>query len=179
MKKILSAMAFVIFAGIFNFCSANIVHMEMVRISDYNVHDFYTNFNRIARDVMTNNVFMNKYPEKIDGWSDNNYDVYVTACSLENEKGSPVVILYANKEGYVSYLKIVGVYGLVMNGTMTNLFTTIGLTFDEMKNLFHLLKNNDNVVTHSDSINRNIIVYIRDAKGVQAKEIEIIALKEK
>jgi len=176
-KKILSALAFVIFAGIFNFCSANIITMEMVRISDYNVNDFYANFNRIARDVMTNNVFMNKYPEKVAGWSDNDYDVYVTACSLENENGTPVVILYANKEGHVSYLKVVGVYGLVMNGTMTNLAATIGLSYDEMRQLFDLLKSNDNALIYSNSINRNIMVEIGDAKGVQAKEIIIFALK--
>ena len=71
MKKFMSALVFMICSGIFNFCSANVIDMELVRISDYNVNDFYANFNRIARDVMTNNVFMDKYPEKIDDWSDN------------------------------------------------------------------------------------------------------------
>jgi len=177
MKKILSAMAFVIFAGIFNFCSANIANMEIVRISDYNVHDFYVNFNLTARDVIKNNVFMNKYPEKVDGLSDNNYDFYVTACSLENENGNPVVILHANKEGHVSYITVVGVYGLVMNGTLTNLVTTIGLNYGEMRQLFDLLQSSDTALVYSSSINRNIMIKIDDAKGVEAKEIMIFALK--
>ena len=147
MKKFL-----VMFVALFVALSANtcaaIVEMASVRISDYNVHDFYTNFNRIARDVMTNNVFMNKYPEKIDAWSDANYDVYVTACTLATEPGGTVVLLYANKEGHVSYLKvIVGRYGNVTNGTFTNLFATIGMTIGEMKSTFRLMSANDNVVT--------------------------------
>ena len=177
MKKILSALVFGICFLSVNFCSAEVVHMNLVRISDFKVSDFYANFNEVARNVMQNNVFMNKYPEKVDGLSDNNYDFYVTACSLENKQGNPVVILHTNKEGHVSYITVVGVFGLVMNGTITNLVTTIGLTYDEMRQLFNLLKGSDNAVTYGSLINRNIMVQIRDAQGVQAKEITIFALK--
>ena len=179
MKKFLSAAIVALVVSFAANVSAAVVQMGSVRISDYNVHDFYINFNRIARDVMTNNVFMNKYPEKIDGWSDNNYDVYVTTCTLATEPGGIVVLLYANKEGHVSFLKVVGTYGKVMNGTLTNLFTTIGLTMDEMKSFFRLISNNDNAVTRCASANRHIVFQTRDAKGVQAKEMTIFALKEK
>ena len=179
MRKFLSALVFIIFCGFSNFCSANVVTMNLVRISDYSIGEFYINFNRIARDVMTNDIFMTQYPANVAEWSDDNYDVYATGCKLETEKVGTVVFLYANKEGHVSYIKAVGIFGNVLNGTLTNLFTTIGLSYDEIKKLFDMLKNNDNALIHSNSINRNIMVQIEDSKDVQAKEISVYAVKEK
>ena len=87
--------------------------------------------------------------------------------------------MHTNKEGHVSYITVVGVYGLVMNGTITNLFSTIGLTMEEMKELVGLMKNNDISMTWCNAANRNIMVKIGDAQGVQSKEITTIAVKQK
>ena len=140
-----------------NICSA----VVPVRISDYGCDGFYYRFNEVAQEMKKSNMIIKKMPQK--SMSNDNYDTYI--CGNGSIGHGTTISLFANKEGYVSKIMIVGTASdsVAMNNLGENLvliLATLGVNKGEMSVFVDSWRSNNNIDARRwcSAANRFIIV---------------------
>lgn len=128
MKKIFSALFFILVAS--STCQA----ATPVRISDYNVNDFYYAYNNVALNIVKNNFTLNDLPMYVS--TSDLYDTYITSCGGDGH--GAIIAFFANRQGHVSKLTLTGKAESKINveitfGALLNVLVTLGASDREVK----------------------------------------------
>ena len=114
-----------------------------VRVSDYGSDGFYYRFNEIAQAMGKSNMIISKMPQNV--LSNDNYDTYL--CANGPSGHGTAISLFANKEGFVSKIMIMGKAddSVAMNTLGENfvlILATLGVNKGEMSNFLESWSDN-------------------------------------
>lgn len=117
-----------------------------VRVSDYGCDGFYYRFNQVAQEMDKSGMIIKKMPQK--SMTNENYDTYI--CGNGTVSHGTTISLFANKEGYVSKIMLVGTASdsIAMNNLGENLvlvLATLGVNKGEMSYFVDSWKSSNNI----------------------------------
>lgn len=148
-----------------------------VRVSDYNLNDFFHTYNNVAVNVTKNNWAFGEFP--MEAIKSGIYDSYLAACG---PYGHGVAVgLFANKQGHISKIT------LSFNGSdkttcecsvevLLNILVTLGMNNQEIGNLMQELQNNKSqAYSYCSATNRYIIVEVAGDRAHDLINIRITA----
>ena len=136
-----------------------------VRVNDYKVNEFVSEYNKIARNTQfIYNLMINENPHYDDSMSDSIYNVYDVFCGSEGH-GS-IIVMFANKEGHVSKVSLIFGYQDEISAVSAStinviLFQTLGFNQEEIMSLSNTISNspqNNNFIFWCMAIKRYIHV---------------------
>ena len=131
-----------------------------VRVSDYGSDGFYYRYNEIAKALGENNLMMPDMPKK--EMSNPNYDIYIIGVGASAHKTT--MILFVNKEGYVSKIMIMGAFSDSItvdniHAVAATILSALGVSSSERSDFINASnKNNINEVHWCNEAKRYIAV---------------------
>ena len=147
-----------------------------VRVSDYNLREFFYTYNNIAVNVAKNNLEFKEFPVQV--LSNETYDTYIAGCGPEGH--GVIVAFFNNKQGHISkiLLTVNGNDELASKnsaGVLINILATLGLNIQEIN---YFIKNleSGNVRLYCQSLRRYINVNLSGDKAAGLIYIRFTAL---
>ena len=148
-----------------------------VRVSDYNLNDFFHTYNNVAVNVTKNNWAFGEFP--MEAIKSGIYDSYLAACG---PYGHGVAVgLFANKQGHISKIT------LSFNGSdkttcecsagvFVNVLATLRMSLQEISNLIQELESKKRYAHYfCSATNRYIVVEVSEDRAHDLINIRITA----
>lgn len=171
MKKFFLTM-FMIFA-----VSSTCLAATVVRVSDYNLDEFFRAYNNVALNVNKNNRAFDEFP--IKAMQSDIYDTYLATCGTDGH--GVAVGLFANKQGQISKITLSlngndKIAGKCSGDVFLNMLVTLGMTKPEWTALLNDMKSGKTPAYHlCAATNRIIVVEVSGDRAAGVINIRITA----
>lgn len=148
-----------------------------VRVSDYNLNDFFNTYNNVAVNVNKNNLVFEEFP--IKAMESDIYDSYLTSCGSHGH--GVIVGLFANKQGHISKTTLSfkssdQTAGKCSAGVFVNVLATLRMSLQEIGNLIQELESKKRYAHYfCSATNRYIIVEASEDRAHDVTTIRITA----
>ena len=153
MKKIFLTMI-VMFA-----LSSTCLAATQVRVSDYNLNEFFRTYNAVAVNVTKNNWAFEEFP--IQAMQSDIYDTYLATCG---PYGHGVAVgLFANKQGHIAKITLSfngsdQTAGKCSSEVLLNVLVTLRMNDQEIGNIISKLQSNKTQAYHYCSATKRFII---------------------
>ena len=157
--------------------SSTCLAATIVRVSDYNLDEFFRAYNNVAQNVNKNNRAFDEFP--IKAMSGDMYDSYLATCGPHGH--GVAVGLYANKQGKIAKITLSlngndKIAGKCSGDVFLNMLVTLGMTKPEWTALLNDMKGGKFPIAHyCAATNRFIVVEVSGDKAAGVINIRIIA----
>lgn len=150
--------------------SSSCLAMTQVRVSDYNLNEFFRTYNSVAVNVTKNNQAFEEFP--IKAMESDIYDTYLASCGAYGH--GVVVGIFANKEGHIAKITLSFKGSDKLSGkcsaeVLINVLATLGMSHQEVGNLIQELQSKKTQAHHYCSATKRYIIV--EVSGDRAHDV--------